>query len=512
MSFTFLNRMSSVDRMANLRADVPASLVVFLLALPLSIGISVISGVPVRSGLLAALVGGLIVAPLSGAPLTISGPAAGLSVVVLGFGERLGLQTLFLVVSLAGILQIIAGISKVARVALAISPAVLHALLASIGIMVVLSQLHVFLGAAAPGRPVANALGLPHAAMNANMAAVIIGGATLFSAIGWNATMTKRLPYLPGALVAVVVGTLVGLWFPGDAVPHLAVSADVLSLPPIPGMGNNDLRSVLIAAVGLAAVASAESLLCVVATDSMHGQSRSNLDRDLIAKGIGNTILGLLGGLPVLAEIVRSKANITAGAKTWRAGFLHGVWMLLFVVFFRSTLALVPKPALAALLIYVGATLIKLHELKQVVKFGDWFVYAVTMAGILFDDPLVGIGLGFVLALTIQAFRSSTLAVDIETQEQQVNVTVRGALTFLTVPSLSRDLEAVPAKRKVHIDFAINQVDHSGMEAVQGWVLGYTRAGGTVEVEPLEELWRRLRSVNKSHPPKSATKLDNTDR
>lgn len=471
-------------------ADLPASFVVFLVALPLSLGIAVASGATPQAGLIAATIGGIVVGWCGGAPLQVSGPAAGLTVMVYGYVQQFGLPSLGVIVILAGLLQILGGLLRVARAAMAISPAVLHAMLAGIGVLITLGQVHVLFGATPKGSALENVSALPTSIAGANPRALVVGGVTLLVLLVWP-KLGRRLSFLPGALVAIVAGTLVSTVFSGP-LAHVEVSGNILDAIRLPSPGEHALGDFVLAGIALALVASAESLLCAVATDQLHAGKRADLDRELLGQGVGNALSGLLGGLPITGVIVRSSANIAAGARTRWSAILHGVWMALFVLFLSGLLAQVPMAALAALLVHIGVKLVKWKEIRKVAEFGDLLVYVVTIGGVVFLNLLWGIGIGFALALLLLLRRLATLEIERADQGEEIDLRVSGNLNFLAVPNLMARLGDLPPRRIVRLHFELDQIDHAAIEAVRGWRLGYEKGGGKVVKASLDAIWREL--------------------
>jgi carbonic anhydrase len=475
-----------------LKKDLPASFVVFLVALPLSIGIASASGAPVRAGLIAAICGGVIVGLFGGAPLQVSGPAAGLTVMVFGFVQRFGFATTCAIAAVAGLMQMAAGLAGVAQGALAISPSVLHAMLAGIGVLITVGQVHVLLGDTPRGSAAQNLSTLPDALGHANTTALVIGVVTLAVLLAWNRFVAKKVPFVPGSLVAIAAGTVTSLFLPGE-VPHVTIDAGLLDGLALPTLGGARFEDIILSALALFVVASAESLLCAVATDQLHAGARANLNRELFAQGLANTASGLLGGLPVTGVIVRSSANVAAGATSKWSAVLHGVWMGFFVVFFSGFLSKVPLAALAALLVHVGVNLVKVKELRKLAEFNEVLVYAVTLAGVVFINLLWGIGLGFGLALVMLLRRTTVVRVDCKELDGRLDARVTGSLHFLAVPQLVSRLRAIPPGREVHLRFEeLGALDHAAIEAIRAWRVGYQNAGGTVVKEPLDALWREL--------------------
>jgi carbonic anhydrase len=486
--------MKSNEQKAGLQAvlasDVPASLVVFLVALPLCMGIALASGAPIMSGLIAGVVGGLVVGLFGGVPLLVSGPAAGLAVMVFGFIQDLGFATTCAAVAAAGLIQMALGGMKVARAALGISPAVIHGMLAGIGILIVLGQLHIVLGGAPQSNAWANLRELPGQIADLHGPATILGLVTIGLLVLWQVMPNSRLKKVPGPLVAVVVGSVAAaVW--GADVKRVELSGSLFESIQLPTLPQGNWGAFVTAVLSLALVASAESLLSAVATDKLHTGPRANLDKELFAQGLANTASGLMGGLPITGVIVRSAANIAAGAKTRASAFLHGVWMLLFVSLLGSYLGLVPLTVLAALLVHVGAKLVNTHHIQELRRRGELSVYVVTVAGVVGINLLAGIGLGFAVAVARLLWQLGRVKVHVKQQGEIHQVRVEGALTFVGVPQLSAALAAVPAGSQVELDLAVETLDHSGYEALESWCQNHRKTGGKVWMEPLEEVWTR---------------------
>ncbi len=490
---------------ATLSKDLSASLVVFLVALPLAIGIAVASGAPIRAGLVAGVIGGLVVGFLGGAPLQVSGPAAGLTVMVYGYVELFGFEATCAVAIGAGIVQVIAGAAGVARAALAISPAVLQAMLAGIGVLIALGQVHVLFGGAPKSSALENLTSLPATISGTHTGALVVGVATLAVLVLWNRTLVRRLPFLPGSLVAIAAGTLLSFAF-SERPPRVEVPDNVLAAFTWPSFGDAKLSDLVLASLALAFVASCESLLCAVATDKLHSGPRARLNRELLAQGAGNILSGALGGLPITGVIVRSSANIAAGAKTQLSAALHGVWLLVFVAFFAGFLGLIPRAALAALLVHVGVNLVKLNELKRVAKFGEAAVYIATLLGVVFINLLWGIGIGVGIALLMLLRTLMRVELQVVERDGELHATLRGALTFLVVPVVTRELALLAPARTVRLSVDARQIDHAAIEAIRDWRIGYEAAGGRVVKQPLDELWRELAAVRSNGDPPSLSK------
>ncbi len=482
-----------------LATDLPASLVVFLVALPLCMGIALASGAPIISGLIAGVVGGVVVGLFGGAPLQVSGPAAGLSVMVFGFIQQFGLAATCVAVVGAGLLQMLFGGLKVARAALAISPAVIHGMLAGIGILIVLGQVHVVLGGSPQSSAWANVRELPSQLAGMHLPAAVVGLLTIGLLVAWQVLPLGKLKAVPGPLVAVVGATAVAaLW--GADVKRVQLPENIFGSFQLPGLPEGNWGALAVATVSLALVASAESLLCAVATDKMHTGPRSNLDKELFAQGLGNTISGLVGGLPITGVIVRSAANIGAGAKSRLSGTLHGVWLLLFVTLLGSVASMVPLAVLAGLLVTVGVKLVNMNHIRELTRRGEVGVYFVTVAGVVGINLLAGIGLGLLVAMLRLLWQLGSVRVDVRKRGEAHEVQVSGALTFVGVPKLTAELAKVPAGATVHVDLALETLDHSGYEALASWSDTHRKTGGIVKMEPLEDVWARNAARKPSAP------------
>jgi carbonic anhydrase len=489
-----------------LASDVPASLVVFLVALPLCMGIALASGAPIMSGLIAGVVGGLVVGLFGGAPLQVSGPAAGLAVMVFGFIQELGFSTTCAAVAVAGVVQMALGGMKVARASLAISPAVIHGMLAGIGILIVLGQLHIVLGGSPQSNAWRNLSELPGQIADLHGPATLLGLLTIGVLVVWQLLPQGRLKQVPGPLVAVVGSTAVAaLW--GTDVARVQLNGDLFSSIQLPSLPQGAWGAFVTAAISLALVASAESLLCAVATDKMHTGPRANLDKELFAQGLANTLSGLAGGLPITGVIVRSAANITAGAKTRASAFLHGVWMLLFVSVLGSIVGLVPLTVLAGLLVYVGVKLVNTHHIQELHRRGELSVYVVTVAGVVGINLLAGIGMGLALAVGRLLWRLGHIQVQVRQEGEVHQVRVDGALTFVGVPKLSAALAQVPVGAQVELDLAVETLDHSGYEALESWCQTHRKTGASPSAPrqslPLPRLFP-LEVFNEEAHPRSA--------
>lgn len=466
--------------LSTLRADTGASLVVFLVAVPLSLGIAVASGAPILAGLIAAIVGGIVAGLLGGSPLQVSGPAAGLTVVVAELVNRFGWPVTTAIVTAAGVLQIGFGLSRVGRFAQAIPPAVVHGMLAGIGGTIALAQLHVVLGGAPRSSVLENLKELPAQLLTVHGPAVTVGLFTVLVVVGWP-RFAGRLRVLPGPLVAVGLATALSLVW--ETVPRVELPGDLLSAISLPLLPAGDWAGVAGGVLTVALIASVESLLSAVAVDRMHHGPRTKVDRELVGQGAANTLSGLLGGLPVTGVIVRSSTNVRAGAKTRASAVLHAVWIAVFALALVHVVEMIPLAALAGLLVVVGVQLIKLTDLRTAHRHGELAVYVLTALGVMMLNLLEGVGLGLVVAALLVLRRAVTARVRHDRYgDTEHRVTVQGAATFLCVPALSRVLAEIPAGAHTRVELDAHYLDHAAQDHLHAWVRRHRGTGGSVVV------------------------------
>lgn len=471
------------------RADVGASLVVFLVAVPLSLGIAVASGAPILAGLIAAIVGGIIAGLLGGSPLQVSGPAAGLTVVVAELVNEFGWPVTTGVVAAAGLVQIGFGLTRLARFAQAIPPAVVHGMLAGIGGTIVLAQLHVVLGGSPQTSAVENVIQLPGQLIGLHGPAVAVGLCTVLLLLAWP-RFAGPLRVLPGALVAVAVATGLSLVLEnmaGLAVPRVELPGGLLaaiSVPLLPDVPAGEWAELVGGVLTVALIASVESLLSAVAVDRMHQGPRTNADRELIGQGAANTVSGLLGGLPVTGVIVRSSTNVRAGAKTRAAAVLHAVWIAVFALALVWLVESIPLAALAGLLVVVGVQLVKLADMRTAREHGELALYLVTAVGVMALNLLEGVGLGLALAAVLVLRRAARARVrhEIPLFDREHLVVVEGVATFMCVPTLSRVLAEVPPGASTRVELAAHYVDHAVRDHLDNWVRRHKQTGAAVVV------------------------------
>ncbi|GHA30203.1 bifunctional SulP family inorganic anion transporter/carbonic anhydrase [Streptomyces purpurascens] len=471
-------------------ADVSASIAVFLIALPLSLGIALATGAPLQAGLVAAAVGGVVAGRLGGSPLQVSGPAAGLTVVTADLILRYGWRTTCAITVLAGLAQLGLGCLRVARGALAVSPAIVHGMLAGIGVTIAVAQLHIVLGGTPQSSVPDNLRALPAQLAHVHPAALSVSALTLALLLLWPrlpGRAGRLLRKIPAALVAVAgataVAALAGLRLPKVDLPSWNNHA-LAGLPEGPVLG-------LVAAVlTTTLVCSVQSLLGAVAVDKLvagrPGLSaqvgRSRLDRELLGQGAANIVSGSLGGLPIAGVAVRSSANVHAGAVSRNSTMLHGVLVVIAALLMVPLLELIPLASLAALVMAVGIQMVSLHHIRTVTRHREVWVYAVTTLGVVFLGVLEGVALGIAMAVGVALHRLTRTRITHDETEGVHHVHVRGQLTFLAVPRLSRTLHLVPHGADAVVEMDGSFMDHAAYETLQDWQRTHTAQGGTVEI------------------------------
>jgi carbonic anhydrase len=467
-----------------LRYDLPASLVVFLVALPLSLGIAIASDAPPLAGLIAAVVGGIVAGALGGSPLQVSGPAAGLTVVVAGLIEQFGWKVTCAITLAAGVLQMLLGMSRVARAALAISPVVVHAMLAGIGITIALQQVHVLLGGDSKSSAWQNVSELPGQLLDAHGPGVLLGLMVIAIMICWR-RVPGALGKIPGPLVAIVAATLVSLAFPFN-VERVRLDGSLLDAVALPGLPDGNWGAVVVGVLTVALIASVESLLSAVSVDRMQNGPRTNFDRELIGQGAANIASGTLGGLPVTGVIVRSSTNVAAGAKTRASAMLHGVWVLMFALPFAGVAEMIPMAALAGLLIMIGVQLVKRAHIETARQSGDLAVYAVTLVSVVFLNLLEGVLIGLALSIAMTVWRVVRTRIVAEPVDaNNWRVVIEGSCSFLSLPRLTSVLATIPPGTNATLEMSVDFIDRAAHEAIDDWRSQHCASGGTVELRQL---------------------------
>lgn len=633
-------------KLRTLGDDALASIVVFLVALPLCMGIAIASGATVAAGLVTGIIGGLVVGVLAGSPLQVSGPAAGLTVIVYEMISKFGIETLGIVVFFAGAIQLAAGAARLGQWFRAVSPAVIHGMLAGIGVLIFASQFHVMVDDK-PRRngienlasiPEAIAKGLPlpattNAAERAERRALLqtlgdlherqveiagwvgervsiagsdeeheeqakslaeldgaqqevldrlkalreqiatfeyragalseqsdpeqnvqqaiaaceaalqelrqphteqveasqrdavaalaelagslknhewaakIGLLTIAVIVLWQAVARGPLKMIPAPLLAVLAATGVAAWL---QLPVLYVEVperlmDGLHTLHLASVRDLPLGALAMNAMMIAIIASAETLLCASAVDRLHNGPRTKYDQELMAQGVGNLCCGLVGGLPMTGVIVRSAANVQAGAKTRLSAILHGAWLLIFVVALGWLLKLIPTACLAGILVYTGYKLINPKSFFTLWKQdrGEAIVFLITVIMVVCTDLLIGVATGIVLAALklVVTFSNLRTKLSINAAESRAMLSLAGAATFLRLPVLADELNRVPAGSELHVDFQrLDYIDHACLETLVNWAKQHETTGGRLVID-WESLHARFGKEVAHHRP-----------
>lgn len=468
----------------NLKYDLPAGLVVFLVAVPLCLGIALASGAPLFAGIIAGIIGGTVVATLSGSPLSVSGPAAGLTVIVLNAIATLGSYEAFVLsVALAGLMQLALGFLKAGIIGYYFPSSVIKGMLAAIGLILILKQIPHAVGydlvaigdesfVQADGSTtfgsLMKSLGL------LNYGAAIISLLSIGILLLWEKPFFKRFSIfklIPGALVVVIFGIVVNFIFK-QFFPNLAIQENMLVSLPVaesfkdftvqfvfPDFGLITNPEIWVVAITIAIIASLESLLSLEATDKLDPYKRTSpANQELKAQGVGNFISGLLGGLPMTAVIVRSSANVNAGGRTKMAAIFHGVLLLVSVLLIPTFLNFIPLASLAAILLLVGYKLAKWELFRDMFKLGwtQFTPFIVTVVAILFTDLLRGIGLGMAVALFYILKNNYKTPYFFHKEEHKQGEVIRLKLSedvsFLNRGSILLTLSHLPENSKIIID------------------------------------------------------------
>ncbi len=462
----------------SIRRDSLSSIVVFLVALPLCIGVAVASGVPPELGLVTGIVGGLVAGVLPGSSLQVSGPAAGLTVLVYETVQANGLPVLGVIVLATGAAQLAMGAFRLGRWFRAISISVVQGMLAGIGLVLVAGQLHTLFDGKSPGAALANLAALPgllkdSAGDPSALVAGGIGAGTIVVLVCWRFA-PKRVRVVPAALVAVTLATATTLLF-DLPVQRIEVRGllDALRLTTPSDLGRLTEGDVLGAVVAFALIASAESLFSAAAVDRMHDGPRTDYDRELMAQGTGNLVCGVLGALPMTAVIVRSAANVQAGARTKVSRVLHGVWLLAFTVLAPAALTVIPVTALAAVLVHAGWKLLSLRDAGRLwrTERGEAIVFGGTALAVVATNLFEGVLIGIVLAIVKTAWDVSDIHVDTHDDgEGAIRIRLTGNATFLRLPRVLDTLEAAPHGRPVELDLTgLRHLDHACRTALAAW-------------------------------------------
>lgn len=490
------------SKLAYLRTDILSGLVVFLVALPLCLGIALASGAPLFAGIIAGVIGGIVVGFLSHSELSVSGPAAGLTAIVLVAISSLGSFEAFLMaVMLAGLMQIILGFAKAGTISNYFPSNVIEGMLAAIGIIIILKQLPHAIGYdkdnegdfffIEKGTGHNTFTALIDAVNYTHLGAVLVTVVSLAILIAWTKIdFLKKLKVVPGALVAVIVGVVLNEIFKSTG-SKLVISQEHLVSLPIPASFSDFFgqftrpdfsaitsTQVWVVAATIAAVASIETLLCIEAADKMDPLKRyTNTNTELKAQGIGNFISGLIGGLPMTSVIVRTSANVNAGARTKISAIAHGIFLLVSVIAIPTILNKIPLACLAAVLLMTGWKLAHPSVFKHMWENGkfQFFPFIATVVAVVFTDLLKGVGIGLMISIFFILRGNMKLAYFFKKEEhhtgETIHIDLAQEVSFLNKAAIKQTLAHIPNDSKVIINAANTvYIDHDVLELIRDFV------------------------------------------
>ncbi|MEM9856652.1 MAG: SulP family inorganic anion transporter [Bacteroidota bacterium] len=509
--------------LSTIKSDLPAGLVVFLVAVPLCLGIALASGAPLFSGIIAGMVGGIVVALISGSKIGVSGPAAGLAVIVadaiaqLGtdssgnFNMEVGFALFLSAIVLAGIFQIILAFLKAGIIGYYFPNSVIKGMLSAIGIIIILKQIPHALGHDVipdgflgffqkDGENTFSEIIVSF--QDINPAAVIITTVSMVILIVWEQSFVKRLKFfqiIQGPLVVVITGILLGRFFSGagyhlDAdemvnIPLAAESGGFTSLFTSPDWSRLFTFEIFLLGLTIAIVASLETLLCVEATDKLDPDKNiTPTNRELLAQGTGNIISGLIGGLPVTQVIVRSSANIQSGGKSKLSAFIHGLMILFSALLIPNVLNMIPLSSLAAILFVVGYKLAKPALFREMISKGkaQFYPFLITILGIIFTDLLIGIGIGLAVAIFLILYKNFNTPFSFSENHkpgQPIEIKLSENVTFLNKAGILQALNVIPPKSEVIIDATNSNYVHPDVaEIIDDFEIHAAKVGIQLEI------------------------------
>jgi len=493
---------------SNLKHDLPASIVVFFVALPLCLGIALASGAPLFSGIIAGIIGGIVVGSASGSSLGVSGPAAGLAVIVFGYLASLGnsWESFLTAVFLCGIIQIILGFLRMGNIAYYFPSSVIKGLLCGIGLLIIIKQIPHAVGydanfSADFGMEELRESIFPQLQLYLNSLtadAIFISIVSMIILILWDSSLIKKfstLKAIPGPLLVIIVGIILSNFshLSQNQIVSIPVASSVgeffgqFSTPDFSQLKNPKIYSM---ALVLAIVASLETLLCVEATDKIDPLKRiTPTNRELKAQGLGNLVSGLIGGLPITQVIVRSSANISFGGKTKTSAILHGFFLLISAVTIPNLLNMIPLASLACVLLVVGYKLAKPQIFQQVYRLGfeQFIPFMLTIIGIVSFDLLNGIWLGMTAAIGFilyNNFRNSYQKIHDEGKRNEHVFKLAQEVSFLNKGAILNALNQIPNDSKVIIDGSDSKtIDYDVVEIIQNFQINAKSKNISVDVK-----------------------------
>ena len=513
----------------NWRHDLISGFLVFLIALPLCLGIAMASGFPPMSGIIAAVIGGVVVSRISGSYVTINGPAAGLIVVILGAVQELGqgdamagYRYTLAAIFMASVLQVLMGVFKAGKLNAYFPSSVVHGMLGAIGVIIMAKQFHTLLGVKPQSKEILDTiLEIPHSIVEFNPEIAIIGGSGLVIMIVWSLMKNRYLRMVPAPLIVVALGMMLERYFDLDHehvymfmpdqtfLPHheytvgprflVSIPENVMSSFFFPDFGKVATGEFWAAVITICLVGSLETLLSATAVDKLDRyKRRSNLNHDLTAVGIGNLLSSAVGGMPMIAEIVRSSANINNGARTGWSNFFHGTFLAVFVIVFPWLIHEIPLASLAALLIYTGSRLASPREFAKTMAIGkeQLLIFVTTILAVVATDLLVGVLIGILLKLIIHLTRGVSLrdllriSYEVHQEEKRTyRIRISGSAIFANFIGLKSELDDFPNGKTIIFDVTdAAYIDHTVMDFIHHFQRDYVDHGGSCEIHGLESL------------------------
>ncbi|MDX1960929.1 MAG: SulP family inorganic anion transporter [Leptospiraceae bacterium] len=505
----------------NWKKDILSGFIVFLIALPLCIGISLASGAPVMAGVFSGIIGGIIGSLLGGSFLTINGPAAGLiavvlnSINVLGGGDAiLGFELTLAAIVFAGLTQILLGFFRAGNLSIFFPSSVIHGMMAAIGIIIISKQVHVLLGVVPKSKSILGLLiEIPESILKLNPQIFLIGVLGIIILAALPKIPVQWVKKIPAPLVVVIVGMILGVYFQLEEEHTFTFLNQTYSIGPkslvsipshieegfhFPNFSKTFSYNFFLMYLTIMLVASIETLLTASAVDKIDPYKReTNMDRELISKGVANTILGFIGGLPIIAEVVRSSANVSNGAKTRFANFFHGIFLLVFIILFPNILHKIPLTALAAILIMVGFKLASPKEFIHTKEKGidQIIVFLTTIILTIIEDLLIGVIAGILVKIIILLLNGMKLKTmfkanfTVVSENNVHTITIRDTIVFTNFLSLKMALYSIPVSETVIIKLEeVKVIGYTTMEYLNDFIKFYKDKNGKLEILGLETL------------------------
>lgn len=483
----------------SINKEIFSSIVVFLVALPLCLGVAIASGLDPIYGILTGIIGGIITGVFAGCPLQISGPAGGLIVVVIEIVHNFGIEKLGIIVLFAGLLQIFIGVTGLAPWFQIVSPAIIRGMLSAIGVIIFASQFHIMLDNTPYPGTIDNLWSIPKliwkilAPQNESTyhIAAGIGLITLLGIMLWEVLPYKKVKQVPASLIAVVLASCTANF--------MNLPVDFVEIPdnPLSGIGFINLKLIpevlsstdtLIAIFGLAFIASVEAILSTKAMDNfLPLKDKTKHGKELVAQGLGNACAGLINSLPLTGVIVRSFAAFNSGGRTNLVAILHGVWLLLTLFIFKPLINLIPLASLAAILVYISVKLIDIDGFKKIYQVGksEFIICLITFVMVIFTNIFEGVLIGIVLSgikllYQLSKFKSVSLIKD----SNEIEIYLNGTLNFVNLPKLDKMLSRIPHQKNITFNSDnLESIDHCCIEAIEVWSDKYSENGGKIAIE-----------------------------